>query len=43
MTRYRDKLYITDQIFDLDDIKREVLKVKPDIVLLDYIQLVEVK
>ena len=43
MNKYRDKLYITDQIFDLDDIKREALKIKPDIILLDYIQLVEIK
>ena len=36
-------LYITDQITDWWDIKREVLKVKPDIVLLDFVQQIEIK
>lgn len=35
--------HLTDQLLNIDDIKREVLKVKPDVVILDYIGLVEIK
>lgn len=35
--------HLTDQLFDIDEIKREVLKVKPDVVFLDYIGLVNIK
>ena len=36
------KLAITDQLFDIWEIKREILKEKPDVVILDYIGLVNV-
>lgn len=35
--------HLTDQLLNIDDIKREVLKVKPDVVFLDYIGLVDIK
>ena len=34
---------LTDQLFDLWDIKREIVKNKPDVVFLDYIGLVSIK
>jgi len=33
----KDNFILTDKLFELNDIKREVLKVKPDVVILDYI------
>lgn len=42
LRKYKDKFILTDQLFELDEIKREVLKVKPDVVLLDYIGLVTI-
>ena len=43
LDRYTDKFKLTDQTFDLWEIKREVLRVKPDVVILDYIWLVNIK
>jgi len=39
----KDKLIITDQLFNIGDIKREVIKNSPDVVILDYIWLVDIK
>lgn len=35
--------YLTDQLFDIGEIKREIVKIKPDVVILDYIGLVNIK
>lgn len=43
LLKHRDRLVITDQLFDLWEIKRQVLKEKPDVVFLDYIGLVNIK
>lgn len=43
LEQYKDKFVLTDQLFDLGQIKREILKVKPDVVILDYIWLVSIK
>ncbi len=40
LRKYKDKFFLTDQTFELNEIKREVLRVKPDVVILDYIGLV---
>lgn len=40
LRKYKDKFILTDQLFDLEEIKRETLRVKPDVVILDYIWLV---
>ncbi len=43
LRKHKDNFILTDQLFDVDEIKREVLKVKPDVVILDYIGLVNIK
>jgi hypothetical protein len=43
LRRNKEKLILTDQIFDIQEIKREVVKHKPDVVILDYIGLVSIK
>lgn len=43
LLKYRNKLIITDQLFDLGEIKRNILKEKPDVVFLDYIWLVNIR
>jgi hypothetical protein len=37
LRKYKDRFILTDKLFDINEIKREVLKVKPDVVILDYI------
>lgn len=39
---YKDKFFLTDQLFDIWEIKREILKIKPNVVILDYIWLVDI-
>ena len=43
LRKYKDKLVLTDQLFDLAVIHREIKKVKPDVVILDYIGLVNMQ
>ena len=43
LEKYRDNFFLTDQLFDINEIKREVLRVKPDVVILDYIWLVSIR
>jgi len=43
LRKYKDRFILTDKLFDINEIKREVLKVKPDVVILDYIWLVNIK
>ena len=42
LRKYKDKFILTDQLFELGDIKREVMRVKPDVVILDYIGLITI-
>jgi len=39
----KDRFILTDCLFDINEIKREVLKQKPDVVILDYIWLTNIK
>lgn len=41
--KYKDQFILTDQLFDLWEIKREVIKNQPDVVILDYIGLVNME
>jgi len=41
--KWKHSFVLTDQLFNLWEIKREILKVKPDVVILDYIGLVNIK
>lgn len=43
LRKHKENFILTDCLFDLDDIKREVLKTKPDVVILDYIGLITIK
>lgn len=43
LRKYKNQLFLTDQLFDLDVIFREIKKVKPDVIFLDYIWLVNIK
>jgi hypothetical protein len=43
LKKYNNKFFLTDQLFDMWEIKRDVLRVKPDVVILDYIWLVNIK
>ena len=43
LKQYKDTFIILDSVNDLNWIKREILKNKPDVVILDYIWLVEIK
>lgn len=40
--KFKNNLKITDQVFNLNELKREILKSRPDVVVLDYIGLVEI-
>ena len=42
LEEYKQNLFITDQMFNWNEITRHIKKVKPDVVFLDYIWLVEV-
>ena len=43
LEKYKNQLILTDQLFDFAEIKREVVRTKPDVVILDYIGLVNIK
>lgn len=43
LRKVQNNLKITDQLFSLNEIKREILKTKPDVVILDYIWLVTIE
>ena len=42
LRKVENNFKITDSLFSLDEIKREILKTKPDLVILDYIGLVNI-
>lgn len=39
----KDRLYIVDDLYDLDDIFAKIKEVKPDVVILDYIGYIQVR
>lgn len=39
----KDKLYIVEDLYDIDSIFTKTLEIKPDVVILDYIWLTEIK
>lgn len=43
LKKYKDSFILTDQLFELSEIKRSVIKNKPDVLFLDYIWLVNIK
>lgn len=43
LRKYKNNFILTDQLFDINEIKRETLKTKPDVVILDYIWLVNIR
>lgn len=43
LVELKDKLYIVDDLYDLDEIFAKVKEVKPDVVILDYIGYIQVK
>ena len=40
LKKHKDNFILTDQLFNIWEIKREVIKQKPDVVILDYVWLV---
>ena len=42
LEKYKDNFILTDKLFNLSQIKRQVSKIKPDVVILDYIWLVNI-
>lgn len=43
LRKYKDSFILTDQLFELWEIKRSVIKNRPDVLFLDYIWLVNIK
>lgn len=43
LVKLKDRLYIIDNLYELDDIFTKISQIKPDIVLLDYIWYVRIK
>jgi hypothetical protein len=37
LRKYSQSFVLTDQLFNIGEIKREILKTQPDVVILDYI------
>lgn len=43
LVQLKDRLYIIDDVYDLDDIFNKIRQIKPDIIILDYISYVTMK